>query len=160
MGQSLILANPGATESLARALAGALPAHAGGWAILLQGEVGAGKSTFARAMLHALGHEGAVPSPTYTLVEPYTLPGYIVYHIDLYRIVSADELEFLGWSDLQDGLKLVEWPERAPQLGKEADIRIELRYEGEGRAAALTGLSARGTTVVAALEQTHDKVTP
>lgn len=160
MGQSLILANPGATESLATALAGALPAAAGGWAILLQGEVGAGKSTFARAMLHALGHEGAVPSPTYTLVEPYILPGYSVYHIDLYRIVSADELEFLGWSDLQDGLKLVEWPERAPQLGKEADIRVELRYEDEGRAAILTGLSARGTAVVAALDHRNDKVTP
>lgn len=160
MGQSLILPNPGATESLARALAAALPADAGGWAILLQGEVGAGKSTFARAMLHALGHEGAVPSPTYTLVEPYTLPGYSVYHIDLYRIVSANELEFLGWSDLQDGLKLVEWPERAPQLGKEADIRVELRYEDEGRAAILTGLSARGTAVLTALDQGNDKITP
>jgi tRNA threonylcarbamoyladenosine biosynthesis protein TsaE len=102
-------------------------------------------------MLHALGHDGAVPSPTYTLVEPYTLPGYPAYHIDLYRISSADELEFLGWSDLQDGLKLVEWPERAPQLGKEADIRVEFRYEGSGRAADLTGLSERGTAVLAAL---------
>ncbi len=71
MGQSLILANPEATESLARELAAALPADAGGLTILLQGELGAGKSTFARAMLHALGHAGAVPSPTYTLVEPY-----------------------------------------------------------------------------------------
>jgi len=159
LGQSLILPNPGTTESLARALAAALPADAGGWAILLQGDIGTGKSTFARAMLHALGHEGAVPSPTYTLVEPYTLPGYSVYHIDLYRIESADELEFLGWSDLQDGLKLVEWPERAPQLGNEADIRIELRYQDQGRAATLTGLSARGITVVAALNQANDKVT-
>jgi tRNA threonylcarbamoyladenosine biosynthesis protein TsaE len=146
LGQSLILPDPETTESLASALAAALPADAGGWTIL--------KSTFARAMLHALGHEGTVPSPTYTLVEPYALPAYPVYHIDLYRISSSNELEFLGWSDLQDGLKLVEWPERAPQLGKEADIRIELRYEADGRAAELIGLTERGAHVLAALA--HD----
>ena len=152
MGQSLILPDPQATGSLARAVAAALPIDASGWAILLQGELGAGKSTFARAMLHALGYSGTVPSPTYTLVEPYVLPKYSVYHIDLYRIESADDVEYLGWSDLQDGLRLVEWPERAPQLDHEADIRITLRYDGEGRAADLTGLSERGAAVLAALE--------
>ena len=149
MGQSLNLPDPEATASLAMALTSALPADVGGWTILLQGELGAGKSTFARAMLRSLGHEGLVPSPTYTLVEPYTLPGFSVYHIDLYRITCADELEFLGWSDLQDGLKLVEWPERAPRLLKLADIQIELRYEDEGRAADLKGLSERGSKVLA-----------
>jgi tRNA threonylcarbamoyladenosine biosynthesis protein TsaE len=152
LGQSLILPDPEATESFAAALAAALPADAGGWAILLKGELGAGKSTIARAMLHALGHEGAVPSPTYTLVEPYTLVNYVAYHIDLYRIESADELEFLGWSDLQDGLQLIEWPERAPQLGEVADIRVELSYEDDGRAAELTGLSVRGKAVLASLD--------
>jgi len=149
LGQSLNLPDPEATASLATALTGALPTDAGGWTILLQGELGAGKSTFARAMLRSLGHEGLVPSPTYTLVEPYTLAAYSVYHIDLYRITCADELEFLGWSDLQDGLKLVEWPERAPRLLKLADIQIELRYEDEGRAADLKGLSERGSKVLA-----------
>ena len=152
MGQSLILPDPQATGSLARAMAAALPIDASGWAILLQGELGAGKSTFARAMLHALGYTGTVPSPTYTLVEPYVLPKYSVYHIDLYRIESVDDVEYLGWSDLQDGLRLVEWPERAPQLDHEADIRIALRYDGEGRAADMTGLSERGAALVAALE--------
>jgi len=151
LGQSLILPDPQATGSLARKLAAALPADAAGWTILLQGELGAGKSTLARLMLHALGHTGTVPSPTYTLVEPYDLPGYSVYHIDLYRITSAEDIEYLGWSDLQDGLKLVEWPERAPQLEQEADIRVELRYDGAGRAADLTGLSDRGAAVVAAV---------
>ncbi len=149
MGQSLNLPDSEATASLATALASALPADAGGWTILLHGELGAGKSTFARAMLRSLGHEGLVPSPTYTLVEPYTLPDFSVYHIDLYRVNSVDELEFLGWSDLQDGLKLVEWPERAPRLLKLADIQIELRYEGEGRAADLKGLSERGSKILA-----------
>ncbi len=157
MGQSLILPDAEATESLARVLAAALPVDAGGWAILLKGELGAGKSTFARAMLHELGHQGVVPSPTYTLVEPYALPNFSVYHIDLYRIDSADELEYLAWSDLQDGLRLVEWPERAPQLDQQGDIRIELRYEGEGRAADLTGLSDRGKAIVAGV---RDEVMP
>ena len=157
MGQSLILPDVEATESLARVLAAALPVDAGGWAILLKGELGAGKSTFARAMLHELGHQGVVPSPTYTLVEPYALPKFSVYHIDLYRIDSADELEYLAWSDLQDGLRLVEWPERAPQLDQQGDIRIELRYEGEGRAADLTGLSDRGKAIVAGV---RDEVMP
>ncbi len=152
MGQSLILPDPQATGSLARAVAAALPIDASGWAILLQGELGAGKSTFARAMLHALGYSGTVPSPTYTLVEPYVLPKYSVYHIDLYRIESADDVEYLGWSDLQDGLRLVEWPERAPQLDHEADIRIALRYDGEGRAADMTGLSERGAAVLIAMD--------
>jgi tRNA threonylcarbamoyladenosine biosynthesis protein TsaE len=153
LGQSLILADSAATESFAAALAAALPADAGGWAILLKGELGAGKSTLARSMLRALGHEGPVPSPTYTLVEPYMLPNYSVYHIDLYRINTEDELEFLGWTELQDGLRLIEWPERAPQLDQEADIRVELEFAGEGRAAELTGLSGRGAAVVAALAQ-------
>lgn len=157
MGQSLILPDVEATESLARVLAAALPVDAGGWAILLKGELGAGKSTFARAMLHELGHQGVVPSPTYTLVEPYALPNFSVYHIDLYRIDSADELEYLAWSDLQDGLRLVEWPERAPQLDQQGDIRIELRYEGEGRAADLVGLSERGKAIVAGV---RDEVMP
>ncbi len=157
MGQSLILPDAEATESLARTLAAALPADAGGWAILLKGELGAGKSTFARAMLHALGYQGAVPSPTYTLVEPYALPNFSVYHIDLYRIESSDELEYLAWSDLQDGLRLVEWPERAPQLEQQGDIRIELRYEGTGRAAELTGLSERGAAVAG---EVLDEVAP
>ncbi len=149
MGQSLNLPDPEATASLATALTGALPADVAGWTILLQGDLGAGKSTFARAMLRSLGHEGLVPSPTYTLVEPYALPDFSVYHIDLYRVKVADELEFLGWSDLQDGLKLVEWPERAPRLLELADIQIELRYEDEGRAADLKGLSERGSKVLA-----------
>lgn len=151
MGQPLKLKDAGATESLAASLAGALPEDAGGWTILLEGELGAGKSTFARAMLRTLGHKGTVPSPTYTLVEPYEFPNYTVYHIDLYRIESAEELEFLGWSDMRDGLKLIEWPERVPRLEQEADIRVGLAYDGEGRVAELEGLTVRGTAVIASL---------
>ncbi len=151
MGQSLILPDPDATKSLARQVALSLPDDAAGWTILLQGELGAGKSTFARSMLHALGHAGLVPSPTYTLVEPYSLSKYTVYHIDLYRIASTDELEYLGWSDLREGLRLVEWPERAPQLDDEADIRVAFGFAGAGRTADLQGLTDRGAALVAAV---------
>jgi len=151
MGQSLTLPDPEATAALAARVARALPADAVGWTLFLEGELGAGKSTFARAMLRAMGHAGPVPSPTYTLVEPYFLPRYPVYHIDLYRINDTEELEFLGWDDLHDGLKLVEWPERAPAIAAEADLRVEFRYAGEARTATLSGLSERGARLVAGL---------
>lgn len=144
----LYLPDPDSTDALARWLAEALPVPPAGWLILLQGELGSGKSTLARSMLRAYGHKGAVPSPTYTLVEPYSFPDFNVYHIDLYRIGNASELEFLGWSDLDDGLRLVEWPDRAPGLYANADILISLSYEGQGRAAELTAQSTRGKELI------------
>jgi tRNA threonylcarbamoyladenosine biosynthesis protein TsaE len=147
----LALSDPEATEALGAALARALPADSRGGIILLQGELGSGKSTLARAVLRALGHEGAVPSPTYTLVEPYSFPGLAVYHIDLYRISDEEELEFLGWSDLEDGLRLVEWPERVPGLVEQADLLVRLTYEGQGRAAEIRALSPFGQALLAGL---------
>lgn len=154
MGQSLNLVadlpDAASTEALGRQLAERLPADTRGWAILLQGELGTGKSTLARAMLRALGHPGPVPSPTYTLVEPYEVAGRLVYHVDLYRLSDERELEYLGWTDLDDGLILVEWPERAPSLEAQADLAIRLSYAGSGRAALLVPLSARGAELLAA----------
>ena len=149
--KSMALANEAATEKLGRDLSAALPVDAGGWVILLRGELGAGKSTLARSMIHALGHEGNVPSPTYTLVEPYHLNGLAVYHVDLYRISEASELEFLGWSDLRDGLLLIEWPERVPELESQADLLVDLSYRGEGRNAEVSALSGRGTEMLEAV---------
>ena len=146
------LPDAAATKLLAASLVAALPAKKQGWIILLQGELGAGKSTLARAMLHDMGHSGAVPSPTYTLVEPYELPGLSVYHIDLYRIAGMEELEYLGWSDLRDGLILLEWPERVPQLSGQADLLIVLEYDGDGRVATLAGLSPRGGAMLHKLD--------
>lgn len=142
------LPDEAATIAFGREFLGRLPTDLAGWTILLNGELGAGKSTFARAFIRAAGHQGAVPSPTYTLVEPYEFPNYTIYHIDLYRIESADELEFLGWTDMEDGLKLIEWPERVLHLGRKADIRIKLRYAGDGRTAELEALSERGAAVL------------
>lgn len=146
------LPDAAATESLAAGLVAALPANKQGWMLLLQGELGAGKSTLARAMLHEMGHSGTVPSPTYTLVEPYELPELSVYHIDLYRIAGMEELDYLGWSDLRDGLILLEWPERVPQLSGQADLLIVLEYDGDGRAATLEALSPRGAAMLDRLD--------
>ena len=144
-----------ATEALARELLDRLPADTAGWTLLLEGELGAGKSTFARALIVAMGHSGPVPSPTYTLVEPYDLAGRIVYHVDLYRIAEEEELRYLGWTELEEGLRLVEWPDRAPGLTASADLRVRLEYAGTGRDVAVEGLSARGQALVAAWAETH-----
>ena len=138
-----------ATIALARSFASKLPEDLSGWTVLLAGDLGAGKSTFARALIHALGHEGAVPSPTYTLVEPYTLDAGLVYHVDLYRVSDPGELTFLGFEELDAGLRLVEWPDRAPELEDAADVRVMLAYAGVGRRAELLGVSPRGRELVA-----------
>lgn len=145
----LFLKDEAATQALAQRLKAALPLDCRGLTILLEGELGAGKSTFARALIQSLGHTGPVPSPTYTLVEPYSVSQGLIYHIDLYRVSSEEELEFLGWGELDEGLRLVEWPDRAPGLGDSADLRIVLVYERDGRAAELLALSDRGREMLA-----------
>ncbi|MEM7502056.1 MAG: tRNA (adenosine(37)-N6)-threonylcarbamoyltransferase complex ATPase subunit type 1 TsaE [Pseudomonadota bacterium] len=147
------LVDDAATVRFARALAAALPSDASGWLIGLTGELGAGKSTVARALLHALGHDGPVPSPTYTLIEPYELPTALVYHVDLYRIVDEAELEFLGISDLREGLLLAEWPERAPVLFEDADVTVAMAYSEPGRAVRVCAHSDRARALVDALDQ-------
>ena len=149
--RTLSLPDEAATVKLGELLARQLPADSTGWLLLLQGELGAGKSTLARSIIRSLGHRGPVPSPTYTLVEPYALAAGPVYHVDLYRIGSEDELEFLGWDDLADGLSLVEWPERVPSLLQKADVVAELRYLGQGRAVALSAATGRGEAWLAGL---------
>lgn len=151
------LADELATESFAKQVLAVLPEALGGWTLLLSGELGAGKSTFARALIRAAGHQGAIPSPTYTLVEPYSVARGNIYHIDLYRVSDASELRYLGWNELDDGFRLVEWPGRAPALRDEADLALSLAYEGAGRSAELSSLSERGRALVEALSRTNSK---
>ena len=147
----LFLADEAATIEFGQRFLQQLPQDLAGWTVLLAGELGAGKSTFARALIRAAGHTGPVPSPTYTLVEPYALTRGTIYHVDLYRLSSEEELRYLGWNELDDGFRLVEWPERAPGLAAQADVALTLSYEADGRSVRLTGLSERGKTLVTAL---------
>ena len=136
---NVYLSDAEATAALAGQLNAVLPPDTAGWIILLEGELGAlaGQDRAGEGV----GHRGAVPSPTYTLVEPYELPGRIVYHIDLYRIADEEELRYLGWGEIDDGLRLVEWPDRAPELLGAADLRLVLQYANSGRDAEFSALS-------------------
>lgn len=143
-----------ADEAATLALGGAIARAAGGGALIyLQGDLGAGKTTFCRGVLRGLGFEGAVKSPTYTLVEPYELAQITVYHFDLYRLVDPEELEYMGIRDyLQpaetgDGLPvlaLVEWPEKGGALLPKPDIVVDIQSVNDGRLAELRACTARG----------------
>ena len=136
------------TEALGRALAATRPGNA---VVFLQGDLGAGKSTLARALLRALGVQGAIRSPTYTLVERYPVEGGEAWHLDLYRIGNAGELDFLGLDEATATLWLVEWPERGSAGLPAPDLGIELAVQGQGRSALIQALSPTGQDWLARL---------
>jgi tRNA threonylcarbamoyladenosine biosynthesis protein TsaE len=150
----LHLSDADATDALGAALAAARAnaAQAGVLIVHLHGDLGAGKSTLARALLRALGVQGAIRSPTYTLVERYPLSdGGEAWHLDLYRIGDAGELEFLGLDGGEASLWLIEWPERGLGWLPAPDLRIDLAQDGAGRQARLNALSEGGRAWLVAL---------
>jgi tRNA threonylcarbamoyladenosine biosynthesis protein TsaE len=148
----LDLPDEAATQALGVRLAATLPARA---VAHLQGDLGAGKTTLARALLRALGVEGAVKSPTYTLIERYAVEGGEVAHLDLYRIADPEELEFLGLDELHASARLwlVEWPARGRGFLPSPDLQIRLAMAGAGRSAELTALSPVGSDWLRALRE-------
>ncbi|MFA4995100.1 MAG: tRNA (adenosine(37)-N6)-threonylcarbamoyltransferase complex ATPase subunit type 1 TsaE [Bdellovibrionales bacterium] len=113
-----------ATKSLAKLIA---PHLKKGDVIALEGDLGSGKTEFARALLREFVVQGDVPSPTFTLLQTYETDKFLVSHFDLYRLKSENELDELGWDDaLADGVTLVEWPERA--AGRLPSNRLTLRF--------------------------------
>ncbi|STZ55470.1 ADP-binding protein [Moraxella lacunata] len=124
--KTLILKNETDTQCLANALAKTNPTGS----LWLSGDLGAGKTTFTRYLLRALGHTGAVKSPTYTLVEPYNINGKPVYHADLYRLNDPEELDFIGFFEYFDepnSLVIIEWASRAESILPTPDMVIEFK---------------------------------
>ena len=140
---SLPLADESATAAFAAQLAGALKA---GMVIHLCGDLGAGKTTLVRALLHALGHAGRVKSPTYTLLEQYEAGGLNLCHFDLYRFHGEEEWDAAGFRDEFNGhnVCLVEWPEKAQSLVPQADMEIRFEILPVGRNITICGNTVAG----------------
>jgi tRNA threonylcarbamoyladenosine biosynthesis protein TsaE len=128
--RGMILTGPVETEAVGRRLAGLLRP---GDVVALYGDLGAGKTTLARGILRGLGFEGEVASPTFPIVQPYETLSPPVWHVDLYRIEEPDELRELSLDEaLDEGVLIIEWPERlGAALWPEA-LRLVLRPDGEG----------------------------
>ena len=143
--KTLVLPDEAATLRLGTTLAAWMRGRRGG-VVTLQGDLGAGKTTLARACLRALGATGAVKSPTYTLVEPYDLGGLRILHMDLYRLSEPEELYGLGVFDEPPSSAwwLVEWPEKGGALLPPATLELDLRTAGQGRQALLRSIDSDG----------------
>lgn len=152
--QCVLLENEHATDALARSLAAALAAtlaatrasalppavrEAGGGAkrIHLSGDLGAGKTRFARALLRGLGHTGRVRSPTFTLLETYDLSSFRIYHFDFYRFAGKNEWRDAGFDEAFDdpqGVCLIEWPEMAGDTLPRPDLSLTLEFAAHAAA--------------------------
>jgi tRNA threonylcarbamoyladenosine biosynthesis protein TsaE len=126
-----------------------------GLVVYLSGELGAGKTTLARGLLRALGHQGAVKSPTYTLVEVYEVSRLNLHHFDFYRFHDPREWTDAGFRESFNGrtVSLIEWPEKAAGQLPPADLRIALGLLATGRSAELTPSSPAGAKFLARIEE-------
>jgi len=144
---TVALADAAATERLAAQVATELGP---GFVLFLSGDLGAGKTTFTRGLLRALGYPGRVKSPTFTLVESYDLSKFQLYHFDFYRLSSDRDWLDAGFDDLVggSGVAVIEWPERAAASLPPPDLRLRLEFDAAGgeqaRVARLEAGSPRG----------------
>ena len=124
-----------------------------GLVVYLYGDLGAGKTTLTRGFVQGMGHNGHVKSPTYTLVEPYELNEWLVYHFDLYRLSDPEELEYMGIRDYfaDNCCCFIEWPEKGHGMIKAPDLQINLAYSDEQRTLSIQAKTALGEQVLTAL---------
>lgn len=158
-----LLADPAATSHFGEILARSFPGGQRAPLILyFEGELGAGKTSLIRGLLAGLGHRGRVPSPTYTLVEPYVLDRYRVLHVDLYRLRDPAELDDLGLADElaasddrgRGSLLLAEWPSRGADRLPEPDLVLHLVIDGQRRKVSLSPRTPAGSGLLREMERT------
>jgi tRNA threonylcarbamoyladenosine biosynthesis protein TsaE len=150
--KTLVWPDEAATAAYAEQLAAALTRAKLNACIALHGDLGAGKTTFVRHLLHALGVTGRIKSPTYAVVEPYTLAAGDVWHFDFYRFSDPREWEDAGFRDIfaSAGLKLCEWPQNAAGVMPTPDLELDLQVDGtEQRQVTMTALTPRGQELLA-----------
>lgn len=121
--------------------------------VYLNGDLGSGKTCFTRGVLRALGYQGSVKSPTYALVESYTLQSFQLHHFDLYRIADPEELDYIGldYYFTQDAVVFIEWPARGQGILPNADIELSFSYHNQGRDLQLQAHSEAGKKLLAQL---------
>lgn len=120
--------------------------------IFLHGELGSGKTTFTRGLLNGLGFSGVVKSPTYTLVEPYSIHDKSIYHFDLYRLPDPEELEYIGIRDyFESSICVIEWPNNGLGIIPKADLEIQFIYRQQQRQAVLTSNTFLGQKIITKL---------
>jgi len=158
---NLFIVDEQAMERLAAIVANHVPS---GLVFYLQGDLGAGKTTFVRGFLRHLGFKGAVKSPTFTLVEPYSLQisgkTQEVFHFDLYRLSDPEELEYMGIQDYLDGeaISLIEWPDKGQGILAPPDIMIMIHYQGRSRELELKAISKKGLAFFKQIESQLEKI--
>jgi len=121
--------------------------------IYLDGDLGTGKTTLVRGLIRALGHDGAVKSPTFTLIEPYQVDSKYIYHFDLYRLSDPEELEYMGLRDyfVPESLCLVEWPVKGGRMLPDPDLLLKLSHDGRSRDVFVSAKSDAGKNMLKTL---------
>ncbi len=144
------LPNESATIALAIKFAACVQAPL---VLTFKGDIGAGKTTFIRALLRQLGVSSTIKSPTFSLVESYFCTDFQLHHFDLYRIHDESELDFIGFRDYfsVNAVCCIEWPQRAPSHLLRVDVELSLSIKGAGREMQLHPLSAAGALVLSSL---------